>query len=96
MKINSDKLLVTDHSESNIIHIFSKPGVLIRSYMEFAEGTEYISISFDLLINIIVGDLSSRLIQIFSSESGQLIHKVACKDYMRGIAVTDKFEIICV
>ena len=94
VKINNNNLFVADNNEINNIHIFTKSGNIIRSFIKLDNGAYLIYLCFDLNNNIIVSDCWSNSIQIFSI-NGELIHKIVCKSYPRGIAVDNNNNIIC-
>ena len=95
VKINNNNIFVADNNEINNIHIFTKTGDIIRSFIKLEKGTGPIHLCFDLYNNIIVSDHVSNSIQIFTIE-GQLIHKIVCESKPRGIAVDNNNNIICV
>ena len=94
VKINKNDIFVADHNEINNIHIFTKSGDIIRSFIKLDKGTGPIHFCFDLYNNIIVSDYRSMSIQIYTI-NGELIHKIVCKTYPRGIAVDNNNNIIC-
>ena len=94
VKINKNKIFVADNNEINNIHIFTESGDIIRSFIKLDNGTYLIHFCFDLNNNIIVSDLSCMSIQIFTI-NGELIHKIVCKNYPKGIAVDNNNNIIC-
>ena len=95
VKINKNNIFVADNNEINNIHIFTESGDIIRSFIKLDKGTYLIYFCFDLHNNIIVSDYRSKSIQIFTI-NGELIHKIVCKDYPRGIAVDNNNNIICI
>ena len=95
MKINNNNIFVADNNEINNIHIFTKTGDIIRSFIKLEKGNGPIYLCFDLNNNIIVSDYRSKSIQIFTIE-GQLIHKIVCESKPNGIAVDNNNNIICV
>ena len=95
VKINKNNIFVADNNEINNIHIFTESGDIIRSFIKLDNGTGPIYFCFDSYNNIIVSDCSSNSIQIYTI-NGELIHKIVCKDYPRGIAVDNNNNIICV
>ena len=95
VKINKNNIFVADNNEINNIHIFTKSGYIIRSFIKLDNRTFLVHFCFDLYNNIIVSDCNSNSIQIFTI-NGELIHKIACKSYPNGIAVDDNNNIICV
>ena len=95
MKINNNNIFVADNNEINNIHIFTKTGDIIRSFIKLEKGNGLIHLCFDLYNNIIVSDYRSKSIQIFTIE-GQLIHKIVCESKPNGIAVDNNNNIICV
>ena len=95
VKIHNNNIFVTDNNKINNIHIFTKTGDIIRSFIKLDKGNGVIYLCFDLNNNIIVSDYRSNSIQIFTIE-GQLIHKIVCKSYPKGIAVDNNNNIICV
>ena len=95
VKINNNNIFVADNNEINNIHIFTKTGDIIRSFIKLEKGTGLIYLCFDLYNNIIVSDYVSNSIQIFTIE-GQLIHKIVCESKPRGITVDNNDNIICV
>ena len=94
VKINKNNIFVADKNEINNIHIFTESGDKIRSFIKLDRGTGDIHFCFDLYNNIIVSDCDSNSIQIFTI-NGELIHKIVCKNYPRGIAVDNNNNIIC-
>ena len=94
MKINKNNIFVADNNEINNIHIFTKSGDIIRSFIKLDKGTGDIHFCFDLYNNIIVSDFWSNRIQIFTI-NGELIHKIVCKSNPNGIAVDNNNNIIC-
>ena len=94
VKINKNNIFVADNNEINNIHIFTESGVIIRSFIKLDKGTGLIYFCFDLYNNIIVSDNDSVSIQIYTI-NGELIHKIVCKNYPRGIAVDNNNNIIC-
>ena len=95
VKINKNKIFVSVNNEINNIHIFTQSGDIIRSFIKLDNGTGDIYFCFDLYNNIIVSDFYSKSIQIYTI-NGELIHKIVCKDYPRGITVDNNNNIICV
>ena len=93
VKIKNNNIFVADNNEINNIHIFTKSGDIIRSFIKLDNGTGDIHFCFDLYNNIIVS--SSNSIQIYSI-NGELIHKNFCENYPKGIAVDNNNNIICV
>ena len=94
VKINKNNIFVADNNEIKNIHIFTKSGDIIRSFIKLDNGTGDIYFCFDLDNNIIVSDCRSNSIQIYTN-NGQLIHKIVCKSYPTGIAVDNNNNIIC-
>ncbi|KAI6661923.1 E3 ubiquitin-protein ligase TRIM71-like [Oopsacas minuta] len=92
VKINNNNIFVADKNKINNIHIFSKSGDLLKSYIKLENG-EYIFLCFDLYNNIIITDYWGNSINIFTKD-GQLIHKIECNN-PRGIIVNNNFDIIC-
>ena len=95
VKINKNNIFVADNNEINNVHIFTESGDSIRSFIKLDKGTSYIYLCFDLYNNIIVSNYSSNSIQIYTI-NGELIHRIVCTDYPRGIAVDNNNNIICV
>ena len=95
VKIHKNNIFVADNNEINNIHIFTQSGDKIKSFMKLENGTYSIYLCFDLYNNIIVSDSSSKSIQIYTI-NGELIHKIVCTSYPRGIAVDNNNNIICV
>ena len=95
VKINNNNIFVADNNEINNIHIFTKTGDIIKSFIKLEKGTGPIYLCFDLYNNIIVSDYVSNSIQIFTIE-GQLIHKIVCVSNPNRIAVDNNNNIICV
>ena len=96
VKINKNNIFVADINEINNIHIFTKSGVIIRSFIKLDSGTGDISFCFDLYNNIIiVSDYCGKSIQIYTI-NGKLIHKIVCRDKPLGIAVDNNNNILCV
>ena len=95
VKINKNNIFVADNNEINNIHIFTKSGDIIRSFIKLDKGTGYIYFCFDLYNNIIVSDYYSMSIQIYTI-NGEFIHKIVCKSNPKGIAVDNNNNIICV
>ena len=95
VKINNNNIFVADNNEINNIHIFTKSGDIIRSFIKLDKGTGDIYFCFDLNNNIIVSDCRSNSIQMFTI-NGELIYKIICKDNPNGIAVDNNNNIICV
>ncbi|KAI6661914.1 E3 ubiquitin-protein ligase TRIM71-like [Oopsacas minuta] len=93
VKINNNNIFVADNNEINNIHIFSKSGDLLKSFIKLENGRGYISLCFDLYNNIIISDYMGKSINIFTKD-GQLIHKIKC-NYPTGIIVNNNFDIIC-
>ena len=94
VKINKNNIIVADNNKINNIHIFTKSGDIIRSFIKLDKGTFHIYFGFDLYNNIIVSDCSSNSIQIYTI-NGELIHKIVWKTYPTGIAVDNNNNIIC-
>ncbi|KAI6661373.1 hypothetical protein LOD99_9956 [Oopsacas minuta] len=94
VKINNNNIFVADNNEINNIHIFSKSGDLLKSFITLEKGRGFIFLCFDLYNNIIISDYFGKSINIFT-EDGQLIHKIKC-NYPTGIIVNNNFDIICV
>ena len=94
VKINKNKIFVADNNEINNIHIFTKSGDIIRSFIKLENGADDIHFCLDLYINIIISDYTSNSIQIYTI-NGELIHKIVCKDSPNGIAVDNNNNIIC-
>ena len=95
VKINKNNIFVADNNEINNIHTFTKSGVIIRSFIKLDSGIGPINFGFDLYNNIIVSDYCSESIQIYTI-NGELIHKIVCKSYPKGITVDNNNNIICV
>ena len=95
VKTNNNNIFVADNNEINNIHMFTKGGDMIRSFIKLDNGTGNISFCFDLNNNIVVSDFVSNSIQIFSIE-GLLIHKIFCEISPFGIAINSPNNIICV
>ena len=95
VKINKNNIFVADNNLINNIHIFTKSGDIIRSFIKLEKGNYPIYFCFDLYNNIIVSDSINKSIQIYTI-NGELIHKIVCKSYPRGIAVDNNNNIICV
>ncbi|KAI6661916.1 Tripartite motif-containing protein 2 [Oopsacas minuta] len=93
VKINNNNIFVADNNEINNIHIFSKSGDLLKSFIKLENGRVYIFLCLDLCNNIIISDYWGNSINIFT-EDGQLIHKITCNDPI-GIIVNNNFDIIC-
>ena len=94
MKINKNNIIVADNNEINNIHIFTKSGDIIRSFIRLDNGAGPIHFCFDLYNNIIVCDYYSESIQIYTI-NGELIYKIVCESSPRGIAVDNNNNIIC-
>ena len=94
VKINKNNIFVADNNEIKNIHIFTKSGDIIRSFIKLDNGIFPISFCFDLYNNIIVSDSRSKSIQIYTI-NGELIHKIVCNSYPTGIAVDNNNNIIC-
>ncbi|KAI6647398.1 E3 ubiquitin-protein ligase TRIM71-like isoform X2 [Oopsacas minuta] len=94
VKINNNKIFVADNNEINNIHIFSKSGDLLKSFIKLEYGRECIFLCFDLCNNIIISDCLVNSINIFTKD-GQRIHKIKCNS-PTGIVVNNNFDIICV
>ncbi|KAI6660111.1 PKD domain-containing protein [Oopsacas minuta] len=94
VKINNNNIFVVDRNEINNIHIFSKSGDLLKSFIKLEDGRGIIYMCFDLYNNIIISDELGSSINIFT-EDGQLIHKIKCNRPI-GIIVNNNFDIICV
>ena len=95
VKINNNNIFVADNNEINNIHIFTKSGDIIRSFIKLDKGTALIYLCLDSNNNIIVSDYVNRSIQIFTI-AGELIHKIVCESKPTGIAVDNNYNIICV
>ena len=95
VKINKNNIFVADNNEIYNIHIFTESGVIIRSFIKLDSGIGPINFGFDLHNNIIVSDYCSKSIQIYTI-NGELIHKIVCKSYPKGITVDNNNNIICV
>ena len=95
VKINNNNIFVADKNKINNIHIFTKSGDKIRSFIKLDNGTGYVYFCLDLNNNIIISDFVNKSIQIFTIE-GELMHKIVCKSYPAGIAVDDNNNIIFV
>ncbi|KAI6658472.1 NHL repeat containing protein [Oopsacas minuta] len=96
VKILMDIIFVADNNTSNTIHLFSKLGDLVNSFLNIKTNPiiQDTYICFDLEYNLIVCSVFNASIMVLSSE-GVLIHKIKLEDSPRGIAVTDNFRIIC-
>ncbi|KAI6658887.1 Tripartite motif-containing protein 2-like [Oopsacas minuta] len=92
VKINNNKIFVADKNEINNIHIFSKSGDLLKSFIKLEHGVGSIFMCFDINNNIIISDYFGKLINKFTKD-GQLIHKIKCNN-PTGIVVNDNFDII--
>ena len=95
VKINNNKLFVADNSKHHNVHVFSKLGHLLNSFISLRGGTDYIFLCFDKFNNILISDSSGKVIQIYTLK-GLLIHSIKCDHYLNGIAVTQDNIIICV
>ena len=95
VKINNNNIFVADKNMINNIHIFTKSGDKIKSFIKLDKGTGDIYFCFDLNNNIIVSDSANKSIQIFTI-AGELIHKIVCESIPTGIAVDNNNNIICV
>ena len=95
VKIHNNNIFVADSNEINNIHIFTKSGDKIRSFLKLDNGTGYVYFCFDLCNNIIVSDSLSKSIQIFTI-AGELIHKIVCESKPTGIAIDNNNNVICV
>ncbi|KAI6661921.1 E3 ubiquitin-protein ligase TRIM71-like [Oopsacas minuta] len=93
VKINNNNIFVADNNKINNIHIFSKSGDLLKSFIKLENVKEFIFLCLDLYNNIIISDYFGKSINIFT-EDGQLIHKIKCI-YPTGIIVNNNFDIIC-
>ncbi|KAI6661723.1 E3 ubiquitin-protein ligase TRIM71-like isoform X1 [Oopsacas minuta] len=93
VKINNNKIFVADKNKINNIHIFSKSGDLLKSFIKLENGGGYICMCLDLYNNIIISDYLGNSINIFNKD-GQLIQKIIC-DKLTGIVVNNNFDIIC-
>ena len=93
VRLNENRVFVADNNKTSNIHIFTKSGDLIRSFIKLDDGTGLINICFDMYNNIIVSDHENKSIQIFTM-NGQLIHKTVCESNPRGIAVENSSNII--
>ena len=94
VKVNNNNIIVADNSEINNIHIFTKSGDNIRSFIKLDKGTGYVYFCLDLNNNIIVSDFIKKSIQIFTI-AGELIHKIVCESNPAGIVVDNNNNIIC-
>ena len=77
VKVNNNNIYVADNNAINNIHIFTKFGVLVRSFIKLDDGTGSINLCFDNFQNLIVADYCKKSIQIFTNK-GQLIHRITC------------------
>ncbi|KAI6656661.1 Tripartite motif-containing protein 2-like [Oopsacas minuta] len=93
VKINNNKIFVADKNRTKNIHIFSKSGDLLKSFIKFENGEGIMFMCFDLYNNILISDFLGNSINIFTKD-GQLIHKIKCND-PTGIVVNNNFDIIC-
>ncbi|KAI6661383.1 E3 ubiquitin-protein ligase TRIM71-like [Oopsacas minuta] len=93
VKINNNNIFVADNNKINNIHIFSKSGDLLKSFIKLENGINFIFLCFDLCNNIIISDNKGNSINIFT-EDGQLIHNITCNK-PSGIIVNNNFDIIC-
>ena len=91
---NNNNIFVADNNEITNIHIFTQSGDMIRSFIKLANGTAFIHLCFDLNNNIIVSDFDNKSIQIFTME-GELMHRITCESYPKGIAFDNNNNIIC-
>ena len=95
VKINNNNIFVADNNVVNNIQVFTKSGLIIRSFIKLENGTGNIYFCFSLNNNIIVSDFVNMSIQIFTIE-GQLIHKIVCQSNPNAIAVVNNNNnIIC-
>ena len=92
VKINNNNIFVADSNENNNIHVFTKTGELIRSFIKLDNRLGLTYFCFDLNNNIIVGDSSIKIFTI----AGELVHQIACESSPTGIAVDNNNNIICV
>ena len=95
VKVNNNNIFVADNNETNNIHIFTKSGDKIRSFIKLANGTGNIYFCFDLNNNIIVSDSVGSVIQIFTM-TAHLIHRISCDVSPVGITIDNNNNIICV
>ena len=95
VKVINNKVFVVDNSKPQNVHIFSKLGDLMNSFINLRNGTGSVFLCFDKFNNILVSDRAGKIIQIYTLE-GQLIHSIECDYHPRGIAVTQDNIIICV
>ena len=92
--IHLGKVLVADNNETHNIHVYSKCGELIRHLLKLENGTDHIFMCLDSFCNILVSDDKGKSIQIYTMD-GELVHRIECKGYPRGIVVTEECNIIC-
>ena len=96
VKINKNNIFVADNNKINNIHIFTKLGDIIRSFIKLDNRTYPIYFCFDLYNNIIVSNCINKSIQIYTI-NGELMHKIVCKSSPTGIAADNSNNnIICV
>ncbi|KAI6659807.1 Tripartite motif-containing protein 2-like [Oopsacas minuta] len=93
VKINNNNIFVADNNKINNIHIFSKSGDLLKSFIKLENGERSIFLCFDLYNNIIISDNKGNSIKIFTLDE-QLIHKIKFHS-PKGIVVNNNFDIIC-
>ena len=91
---NNNNILVADKNEFNNIHVFTKSGEMIRSFIKLDKVAGNIYFCFDLNNNIIVSDFLYGSIQIFTN-NGLFIHKIVCENSPKGTAVDNNNNIIC-
>ena len=95
VEINDNKVFVVDNSKHHNIYVFSKIGYLLSRIISLRSGTDYTFLCFDKFNNILISDMSCKIIQIYTLE-GHLIHTIECDYHPTGIAVTQDNMIISV
>ena len=93
VKIHKTNIFVADENIYNNLHIFSKSGDFLKSFIKLESGIGYKFVSFDSLNNILISDCKDNSVKIFNQE-GQLIYKIKCRR-STGIFVKDNYDIIC-
>ena len=91
--VHLDQVIIADNSDTFNLHIYTKTGEFVKSFIKLENGTDHIFMCLDVHCNILVSDDKAKSIQVYNTE-GDMIHRIGCKGYPRGILV-DGGHIVC-